>query len=447
MSDGTTIVTHAQARQARHAAAGLRVLVVDGPDAPREVKLSPRGITVGIAPRCELRLSDRRVSREHLHVMPEGEGFRVRDLGSTNGTFLDGARIDDARVPPGTILRVGKSALRLLGGERYMVVSASKRTAFGALLGRCLPMREVFGVLEQVVDSEASVLVEGETGTGKDVVARALHTEGRRASGPFVALDCGAIAPNLVESEFFGHVRGAFTGAVDARPGAFERAHGGTLFLDELGEMPLDLQAKLLRVLETREVRRVGGNGSRPVDVRLVAGTNRDLAAMVESGSFRDDLYYRVAVVQIVLPPLRVRIEDLPILIEKFLREAGAKEPGPITGPNLDLMAAHSWPGNVRELRNVLQRALACAGTTAVRFDRLPIHLGARVARTQAMPPSVDLDVPFGEAKEQIVDAFEHEYLSKLLAATDGNIAEASRRAALNRRHLYDLLKKHGLRP
>ncbi|HEX2568304.1 MAG TPA: sigma 54-interacting transcriptional regulator [Polyangia bacterium] len=449
MSDRTevTYVTHAGAAHAP--VAGARILVVEGPDAPREVAVPPRGVTVGIAGECELRLSDRRVSRNHLHVMAEPNGFRVRDLGSTNGTFLDGVRIDDAVVPHGTTLHVGKTVLRLLGAERYLVVPPSERTAFGGLLGSSLAMREVFGVLERVCASDASVLIEGETGTGKEVVARALHDQSPRKSGPFVAFDCGAIAPNLVESEFFGHVRGAFTGAVETRAGAFERAHGGTLFLDELGELAPDLQPKLLRVLETREVRKVGGSDVRRVDVRVVAGTHRDLEEMVEAGTFRADLYYRLAVVRVALPPLRARLEDLPMLIAKFLREGGLAEPGPIAGPNLELLTGHAWPGNVRELRNVLQRAIACAGGTAVRFADLPIHLGRpRTSRREAPPagPVVDLDVPFSEAKDRVVDAFERAYLDALLQATEGNVAEAARRSGLNRRHLYDLLKKHGLR-
>ncbi|MSP59772.1 MAG: sigma 54-dependent Fis family transcriptional regulator [Myxococcales bacterium] len=445
-----TFVTHPGAARRALPGLGSRIAVVDGPDVPREVAIPEGGVTVGSGPECGLRLSDKRVSRNHVHIAADGDGFRVRDLGSTNGSFLDGARLDDALLPAGTTLLVGKSALRLLGAERYQVVPASTRERFGDLLGKSLPMREVFGVLERVVDAEASVLIEGETGTGKEVVARALHAEGRRASSPFVALDCGAIAPNLVESEFFGHVRGAFTGAVDTRPGAFERAHGGTLFLDELGELPPELQPKLLRVLETREVRKVGAAESRRVDVRVVAGTNRDLQEMVDEGTFRADLYYRLAVVHVLLPPLRARIEDLPVLIEKFLRDGAAASPGAIDGPNLELLAGHAWPGNVRELRNVLQRALACAGAPGMRFCDLPIHIGGRPRAGRREAPAeaakVDLDVPFSDAKERLVDGFERAYLTALLGATEGNVAEASRRSGLNRRHLYDLLKKHGLR-
>ncbi len=449
MSSDLTYVTNAGSGRA--VVSGSRLLLIEGPDAPLELNLPAAGITVGIATDCKLRLTDKRVSRNHLHIMPDQNGFRVRDLGSTNGTFLNGTRIDDAVVPAGATIQVGKSAIKLVGGERYAVVPPSAQNHFGGLLGISLAMREVFGVLERVVGSAASILVEGETGTGKEVVAHAIHSQSPRAKAPFVALDCGAIAPNLVESEFFGHVRGAFTGAIDTRPGAFERAHGGTLFLDEIGELPLDLQPKLLRVLETREVRKVGGGEVKSVDVRVVAGTNRDLQEMVEEGAFRADLFYRLAVVHVVLPPLRSRTEDLPALIEKFLRELGAKDPGAVNGPNFDLLATHAWPGNVRELRNVLQRAVACTGSSDFKFSDLPIHLGGRprAARNDKSAVSaqiIDLNVPFSDAKERVIDSFEQAYLSQLLVAAEGNVAEASRRSGLNRRHLYDLLKKHGLR-
>jgi DNA-binding NtrC family response regulator len=444
-----TYVTNAPAAAGR--AAPRRLTIVEGPDAPAEVLIPPGGLSVGTAADCGLRLSDRRVSRSHAHLLAQGVGFRVRDLGSSNGTLLDGVRITDAFVPAGSTIWVGRTALRLDGEEQPVALPASSRTSFGELRGRSVAMREVFAVLEQVVGGGASVLVEGETGTGKELVARALHTESPRARGPFIALDCGAIAANLVESELFGHVRGAFTGAVDARVGAFERAHGGTLFLDELGELPLELQPKLLRVLEAREVRRLGAADARKVDVRIVAGTNRDLSEMVDAGTFRADLYYRLKVVYVVLPQLRARLDDLPLLVEHLLAGAGATNVGPIEGPNLTRLLDHTWPGNVRELRNVLARGLALCGSAKVPFTELPLHVGGRRRATDPAPvgrrgPEIDLDTPFLEAKERLVEEFERAYLSALLTATEGNIAEAARRSRLNRRHLYDLLAKLGLR-
>jgi DNA-binding NtrC family response regulator len=383
-----------------------------------------------------------------VHISLEEDGFRVRDLGSTNGTFLDGARIDDGRVPSGSVITVGKSVIRLLPVQAPQDIPASERSAFGELVGKSPSIRSVFGVLERMAASNASVLIGGETGTGKELVARAIHQQGPRANGPFVAVDCGAISANLVESELFGHVRGAFTGATETRAGAFERAHGGVLFLDEIGELPLELQPKLLRALESRQIRKVGGSSMQAVDVRVVAGTHRNLAEMVDEQTFRADLYYRLAVVQVDLPALRDRLEDLPLLVEKLLREAGISNFGPIEGPNLEELASHDWPGNVRELRNALQRALACAGTSAPRFSELSFHVGkgrTSAAALNAARMTVDLDVPFFRAKEKLSDAFEAAYLAQLLVACERNIAAASRRSGITRRHLYDLLKKHGL--
>ena len=445
-SPDVTFVT--RAGRARTTAEEARVQLIEGPDAPNDVKLGPAGMTIGTGAESALKLTDKRVSRMHVHISLEQDGFRVRDLGSTNGTFLDGAQIDDARVPNGSVVTIGKSVLRLLPVEEPQVVAASERMSFGEMVGRSNAIRSVFGLLERMAGSNASVLIGGETGTGKELVARAVHKGGPRASGPFVAVDCGAIAANLVESELFGHVRGAFTGATETRAGAFERAHGGVLFLDEIGELPLELQPKLLRVLESREIRKVGGSSVQSVNVRIVAGTHRNLAEMVDERTFRADLYYRLAVVQVELPPLRARPEDLPLLVEKLLRESGATNFGPIEGPNLDELASHDWPGNVRELRNTLQRALACAGTATPRFSELSFHVGKSVtsaATLKAARMQVDLDVPFHRAKERLTDTFEQAYLTQLLVACESNIAAASRRSGIARRHLYDLLKKHGL--
>jgi DNA-binding NtrC family response regulator len=227
-----------------------------------------------------------------------------------------------------------------------------------------------------------------------------------------------------------------------------QRAHGGTLFLDELGELPLDLQPKLLRVLETREVRRLGAGEARKVDVRIIAGTNRDLGEMVDDGAFRSDLYYRLKVVYVILPQLRARMDDLPLLVQHLLAQAGAADVGPIEGANLKRLLEHSWPGNVRELKNVLLRGLALTGSAQVRFSELPLHIGTRRRAQEAIRrgPTIDLDVPFLEAKERVIEEFERAYLSALLGATEGNVAEASRRSKINRRHLYDLLAKLGLR-
>jgi DNA-binding NtrC family response regulator len=444
VSDDVTFITNA-GRRSSAPLVGARVVVAEGPDAPLEAAVPPKGLTVGQGQGCGLKLTDERVSREHLHVLVTSDGFHVRDLGSRNGTWLSGARVDDAVAPPGSALKLGHTVLKLVGAQEYQRVPASAKTAFGELYGKSVAMREVFGVLERISGSHAAVLVEGPSGTGKELVARSLHALGPRPRGPLVALDCGAIPATLAESELFGHERGAFTGAVDARKGAFERAHGGTLFLDEIGELPLELQPKLLRALEAREVRRVGADEPKKVDVRVVAATHRDLEEMVAEKTFRADLYYRLAVVRVVLPALRERLEDLPMLVAHLLSKLGLEQPGPIAGRNLELLSGHAWDGNVRELRNVLERAVACAGSATPKFDDLPIHLG-RAAKRSAAGGAWTLDTPFLEAKERVVDGFERAYLEALLQAHQGNVAEAARASQLNRRHLYDLLKKHGLK-
>ncbi|MGD0526361.1 MAG: sigma-54-dependent Fis family transcriptional regulator, partial [Polyangiaceae bacterium] len=277
----------------------LELVVVDGPSRGARVSVTGGGARIGAAPGNDLTLADPTVSRVHCELVQRGDALVVRDLGSTNGTWVEGVRLRDGDVPPGAIVRVGSSAFRVDVGEEPAFVELSGRSSFGELVGASLEMRRLYAVLERVAATDATVLVEGETGTGKDVLARSLHAASTRAAGPFVAVDCGAIPENLIESELFGHVRGAFTGATSDRKGVFEEAHGGTLFLDEIGEMPLPLQPKLLRAIESRSVRRVGSSAARPVDVRIVAATNRPLARCVNDGSFREDLYYRLAVVSL----------------------------------------------------------------------------------------------------------------------------------------------------
>jgi DNA-binding NtrC family response regulator len=284
------------------------------------------------------------------------------------------------------------------------------------------------------------VLLQGETGTGKEVAARSIHEASARRKGPFVAVDCGALPEGLVESELFGHVRGAFTGAMSARSGAFVRASGGTLFLDELAGIPPNVQARLLRVLEERRVRPVGGDAEQPVDVRVVAASREDLSLAVAEGTFRPDLYYRLAVVTLPLPPLRQRREDLPLLVADLLRRRGF-EPGPLRGPGLELLSGHDWPGNVRELRNVLERALVLS-PGAHTFEELRLSL-----QPQGSGPEVPLrtDLPFAEAKQALLDVFERHYLRDILSRAGGNLSEAARQSGLDRKHLRTLARKHGL--
>jgi len=304
-------------------------------------------------------------------------------------------------------------------------------------------MREVFAVLGLAAASDVTVLVEGETGTGKELCARALHDASPRAKGPFVAVDCGALPATLVDSTLFGHVSGAFTGAQGKRDGAFVRAHGGTIFLDELGAVSLDVQAKLLRVLEERRVRPLGGDTERPVDVRVVAASGRALVGAVAEGSFRADLFYRLSVVHIALPALRQRREDIAPMARAILERRGF-DPGPILGANLDRLTAHDWPGNVRELRNVLERALALT-PGAERFEDLRVDVRSFGASAHEHAVPVRTDLPFSEAKALVLEDFERRYLADVLARCAGNISQAAREADVDRKHLRNLLRRHGL--
>jgi len=308
-------------------------------------------------------------------------------------------------------------------------------------------MRELFAVLELASPTEATVLVEGETGTGKELVARAIHDHSERAAKPFVVLDCSTLSGQLLESHLFGHVRGAFTGAVTERKGAFLEANGGTLFIDEIGELPLALQPRLLRALEARTVQPLGSDHPIPIDTRVVAATHRDLAGLVEAKEFRFDLFFRLAVVHAHLPALRERPEDLPELVRHFYEGRGM-DPGPIEGENLARLAHHPWPGNVRELRNVLERAWALS-PRGVPFSglRLWLETGVSAAAPAGGGEVVDVTLPFKDAKEKWVDAFERRYLAAVFEAHQGNITHAADHAGINRAHFRKLLHKHGIIP
>jgi DNA-binding NtrC family response regulator len=292
-------------------------------------------------------------------------------------------------------------------------------------------MRAAFALLRRVVDHDAPVLVLGETGTGKELVARGLHDESRRGKEPFVVVDLGALSAGVIESELFGHVRGAFTGAVAERAGAFEAAGAGTVFLDELGEMPLALQPRLLRALESGDTKRVGANRYLRTHARVVAATNRDLAAEVEDRTFREDLYHRLAVVVVTLPPLRDRPEDIPLLVDLIVGDRGV-----VPRATRDALAEHDWPGNVRQLRHVLERALILAPGGTITAELLGLGVATEPRRELA---------PFKDAKQRLVDAWEREYVAELVERSAGNLSAAARRAGIARGHLHRLLRKHGI--
>jgi transcriptional regulator with PAS, ATPase and Fis domain len=351
--------------------------VVSGPDRGARCELRLSRATVGTAGDNALVLTDNSVSSHHIEVQVRDQGYLVRDLGSTNGTHYQGARVGEALLAPGAELQIGATVLRLEHGEERSQ-AVPRLESFGKLIGSSPAMQEVYGLLATVAPTDVTVLIEGETGTGKELVAEELHRQSPRRNCAFSVIDCGALPPSLIESELFGHERGAFTGAVRDREGMFERARGGTVFLDEIGELPLELQSKLLRVLDRRVVRRVGGNLERKVDVRLVAATNRDLAEEVRCGRFRQDLYYRLNVFSINIPPLRERRDDIPVLAQYFLDKFNAsmnKSIHKISEEAMDFLTKYEWPGNVRELENAIERALVVGKTDSILLEDLPFHI------------------------------------------------------------------------
>ena len=419
-----------------------QLVVVDGPDRGRACRIGEHDAVAGTDRGCDLALSDDRVSGRHVTIRAVESRFVVRDLGSTNGSWYEGSRITELTVPAGSTLLIGKTALRIEPEAQPLDLPPSQARRFGELVGESLAIREVFAVLERVAASDATLLVEGETGTGKELVARAVHEASARRRGPFVAVDCGALPEGLLESELFGHVRGAFTGAANARAGTIRRAHGGTLFLDELGRISPTVQARLLRVLEERVVRPLGGDAETEVDVRVIAASRDDLDAEVAAGRFRPDLLYRLAVVRVVLPPLRSRREDLPVLVRELVRRRGFVDEVP-AGAGLDRLLAHAWPGNVRELRNVLDRAIALA-PGAQRFAELAIRVEVSTAAA-GEGLAIRSDLPYAEAKAAVLHELERRYLQDVLARTAGNLSAASRESGIDRKHLRTLARKHGL--
>ncbi len=420
---------------------GIHVVVLSGLTKGTSRPLGAQ-LRLGKAPDNDLVLDDDTVSRHHCELVRESGGIRVRDLGSTNGTRVQGARVTEAIVQPGTVLKVGEVEIALRPAARDVEVMPSDKTWFGAAIGRSLGMRSIFGVLERIAQTDATVLIEGETGTGKDVLARATWTESARAGGPFLVVDCGAVSYALLESELFGHERGAFTGAVATRQGAFELADGGTLFLDEIGELPLDVQPKLLRVLETKEFRRVGGNKTFKADVRVIAATKRNLLREVQAGKFREDLYFRLAVVPITVPPLRARRDDIPGLVQHILKACGGGLT--IAEETLQALIAHDWPGNVRELRNVLERTVYLARATG-RTELDVVSLPA-VAAVSGDVFQFEPAKSYRETRAKFEAEFERRYVKWLLGRHSGNVSAAAREAKMDRKHLHDVAKKHGLR-
>jgi DNA-binding NtrC family response regulator len=449
--------TRATARRLRKAS--LRV--VEGIEVGKVFEIDRPRMAGGRHRHNEFQLDDASVSGTHFELVADESGYLLRDLGSRNGTFVGSLRIREVYLAPGARFRAGKTLLEFAPTDLLVDIPISARDRFGMAIGSSTRMREIFAHLERVAPTDLNVLITGETGTGKELVARGLHAASLRKNGPFVVLDCGSIPRDLIEATLFGHEKGAFTGASERQPGCFEDANGGTIFLDEIGELDVALQPRLLRVLEQREVKRIGGHKPIAVDVRVIAATNRDLRADINAGKFREDLFFRLSVTQCELPPLRDRREDIPRIAQDILARASVRMGRSLTlGEDvLSALTAHSWPGNVRELRNVVERAAALAdGPEIVRAD-VVFHRGLRgratserlrqtlppEGRTPAEVPGLTAGLTFQEAKSEFMDWFGRTYLGNLLARNHFNITRSAAEAGVTRFYLRQLMKRFGL--
>jgi two-component system response regulator GlrR len=401
---------------------------------PKVFKLERGSMTIGAGAKADLILESGTVSRAHVELSLVEDGVRVRDLGSRNGTFYLGQRVDSLTVAPGSRIRLGDVQLAI-DPDWGADPGESAETSYRGLLGQSPPMRRLFGMLKRLEASLVNVLVLGESGVGKELVARAIHAGSTLAERPWIAKNCGAMSRELVMSELFGHKRGAFTGAHEARKGAFELAHGGTLFLDEIGELPLDVQPMLLRALESGEVTPLGANDAIHVKVRMIAATHRNLEELVRAGAFREDLYYRIAVVKLAIPALRERASDIDLLAQHFARSLGL---GTLPEEVVARWRALPFPGNARELRNAVEAFAALGDLPDAPASATP-EIGA------GLRALVDLERPFMDQKEALADRFTREYLTRLMEHTSGNQSEAARVSGLERSYLRKLLIKHGV--
>lgn len=439
--------------EAAREVASFVLVVVQGQDAGARLVIdasNPSRVLVGTSPSCELRLADREVSRRHAAFDVDGQRLRLTDVGSTNGTFVNGIAVMDAFLVGGEAVQVGVTVLRVeRTGSRVPAVSQDLR--FGRMLGGSQEMRRLYPTCLRLALSPVPLIVEGETGTGKELLAEALHEAGPRSAGPFVVLDCGTIPPGMAEALLFG---AEGTGGAPPRPGVFEQAHGGTLLLDEIGELALDLQPKLLRVLERGELRRVGGLTPIAFDVRVMVATRRNLDAEVQAARFRDDLFFRLAVARIELPPLRKRGGDVALLARHFWRQLEAPGgAGPVAMPTglVERLEAYEWPGNVRELRNTIAEQLALgelAGAADARGPDRPSPTSARPGVSSAEGPHwADVilaeDLPMPRARQRLAEEFERRYVERILARYGGNVARAATASGLARRYFQLLRARH----
>ncbi len=406
----------------------------------KPVRINVEPVLIGRDPSCQVVVDDPEVSSIHCELRAEGTGVLVKDLGSRNGTFVGSVRIREAVLTAAASLSVGSTKLSFEPGDRKERVDVGFEESFGPLVGASPRMRHLFRLLAEIATTDLSMLINGETGCGKELVAHAVHEKGTRAKGPFVVVDCGSIPGPLAESLLFGHEKGAFTGANERRPGAFHEAHKGTIFLDELGELPVELQPKLLRALSEKQVKRVGAQHYEPVDVRVIAATRRDLGQAMNSGRFRSDLFFRIAQVRVEMPPLRDRREDIaPLVRSVCARINKAERADELVELVTTTLAQHDWPGNVRELVNVTSVAASLPSGAESVAQLLPLERG------NPSGDVVDFSTPYGEAKRTAITSFEAKYFGDLFRATQGNVSEMARRSGMERHHIRPFLRKLGL--
>jgi transcriptional regulator with GAF, ATPase, and Fis domain len=434
-----------------------KLVIVDGAGQGTELVVHKPIVRLGANERNDLVLKDDTVSRFHCEIRRVQDEYLLVDRQSTNGTFVGKMRIREAFLYPNCEILIGNSLVRFVPQVEELRIYPINQKSYGDIIGGSECMHDVYGLIDKVAPSELSVVIEGETGTGKELAARAIHQFSQRAKGPLVIFDCSAFPENLLESELFGHEKGAFSGALRTHRGVFERAESGTIFFDELGEMSPRLQPKFLRALESGEIRRVGGERTIKTDVRVVAATNRNLASMVDDGTFRQDLFYRLAKVTLRLPPLRERLDDVQPLAMYFLKKLRESNPhlnhiAGFSDDALSVMVEYDWPGNVRELRNIVERSATFCETNQIEPSDLPEDLRARLGGALKKSPGTGhLKITPGtglkEAKERMVSDFEQDYLLSLLERHNMNISRVAREAGIDRRHVYRLMKKYDIQP
>ncbi len=445
-STGKTKVIRWEEQPTKLTLSKCKLTVTSGDNKGKEFVLSQPVIRVGTKKENEIGLKDETMSRIHFEILQTKEGYLLRDAESLNGTFINGVRVKEAFLSSGTTIRAGKTEMKFAPLDEIFEIVPSKKTKFSNLIGGSTAMRRIYSIIEKVGPTDVTALIEGESGTGKELIASAIHEKSKRNKKPFVVFDCSAVAENLIESELFGHEKGSFTGATGMRHGAFELADGGTIFLDEIGELTLELQPKLLRVLESRTIKRVGGDRPINVDVRVVAATNRNLEAEVKKGAFREDLFYRLNVVPIHLPPLRRRKDDIEMLVDHFIEEYTKQNPDKkvqgVTVPAMEILKSYDWPGNVRELRNTMSRILSFMEGEKITPDDVPERIKVPVAKAEL---DIREDLGFKDAKEQWISTFEKQYLQEVLKRNNNNISATAKEAGIDRKSVQRLIKKYGL--